>query len=124
MPRGGLKSTSWKPTWKHGATKTIRVPIALADRVLSIAKALDEGQEARKNSLVTGNALESCPLDTVTKAIAVDSLTTAIEMKRSAIRTESKKRGKANNFHIERWHSEIEALERVAAILESSYSVS
>lgn len=120
MPRGGLRSTSWKPTWKHGATRTIRVPIALADRVLEIAKALDEGQEAMGNSLVTGNVLESARLDVVTKAIAVDSLTTAIEMKRSAIRTESKKRVKANNFHIERWHSEIEALERVVAILESS----
>lgn len=29
--------------WKHGQTRTIRVPIALADRVLTIARQLDNG---------------------------------------------------------------------------------
>lgn len=30
--------------WKHGATRTIRVPIALADRVLALARRLDNGE--------------------------------------------------------------------------------
>ncbi|MEG5036816.1 hypothetical protein [Microcoleus sp. AT3-D2] len=29
--------------WKYGQTRTIRVPIALADRVLTIARQLDNG---------------------------------------------------------------------------------
>lgn len=33
-----------KPKWIHGATKTIRVPVILADRILELAKALDSGE--------------------------------------------------------------------------------
>lgn len=29
--------------WKHGQTRTIRVPITLADQVLTIARQLDDG---------------------------------------------------------------------------------
>ena len=119
MPRGGLRSTSWKTTWKHGATKTIRVPVALADRILEMAKALDERQDATSNSLVAGNRSFKVLLDADDMAIVVDALTTAIEMKRAAIRTESKKRGKANLSQIDQWRSEIETLERVVATLES-----
>lgn len=43
MPRGGKRpGAGGKPTWKHGKTKTIRVPIALADEVISFARKLDE----------------------------------------------------------------------------------
>lgn len=90
MPRGGLRTTSWKATWKHGSTKTIRVPVALADRILEMAKALDERQDATPNSPVTGNASLKVLLDADDMAIVVDALTTAIEMKRAAIRNESK----------------------------------
>ena len=38
----GVKTkTSYQPKWKHGETKTIRVPIALEKDILKIAKALD-----------------------------------------------------------------------------------
>ncbi len=53
MPRGGRRSTTWKPTWKHGKTRTIRVPIVLADSILNLARILDEGKEVPKNCLVT-----------------------------------------------------------------------
>lgn len=44
MPRGGRREGSGsKPTWKHGKTKTVRVPEALADKILGIAKVLDDG---------------------------------------------------------------------------------
>ena len=33
----------FKPTWQHGKTRTIRVPVALADKVLSYARTLDSG---------------------------------------------------------------------------------
>lgn len=45
MPRGGYrKGSGGKPTWKHGRTKTIRVPIALAEKILEISRLLDEGE--------------------------------------------------------------------------------
>ncbi len=55
MPRGGRRSTTWKPTWKHGKTRTIRVPIVLAESILNLARILDEGEAVSKDSLVTGN---------------------------------------------------------------------
>lgn len=42
MTRGGYrKNAGSKPKWRHGKTKTIRVPIALADRIMEVAQALD-----------------------------------------------------------------------------------
>ena len=44
MPRGGYREGSGgKPSWKHGKTKPVRVPIALEDKILEIARILDEG---------------------------------------------------------------------------------
>jgi O-acetyl-ADP-ribose deacetylase (regulator of RNase III) len=46
MTRGGCRSGSGaKPKWRHTKTKTIRVPVAIADRVLEIAKMIDQGSE-------------------------------------------------------------------------------
>jgi hypothetical protein len=43
MPRGGKREgAGGKPTWKNGKTKTIRVPIVLAEEILKIARELDE----------------------------------------------------------------------------------
>lgn len=43
MPRGGFREgAGGKPTWRYGATKPVRVPIALADKILEIARILDE----------------------------------------------------------------------------------
>ena len=35
--------SSYKPKWKSGKTKTIRVPEAIAEQILSIAHVIDEG---------------------------------------------------------------------------------
>jgi hypothetical protein len=35
--------TKYKPKWKSGDTRTIRVPIALAERILDYARKVDEG---------------------------------------------------------------------------------
>jgi hypothetical protein len=44
MPRGGSREgAGGKHKWIHGDTKVIRVPIVLADRILEIARMLDEG---------------------------------------------------------------------------------
>lgn len=45
MPRGGYRlGAGGKPQWIHGKTKVIRVPEALADQILVIARMLDEGK--------------------------------------------------------------------------------
>ena len=119
MPRGGLRCTSWKATWKHGVTKTIRVPVALAVMVLHLTRVLDQGQDATcDDSLVTGNTAVKISLDANDVAIAVDAITTAIQLKLAAIRRESKKRSKADKAQIDQWRSEIQALERVVLRLE------
>lgn len=41
--RGGRREGSGgRPTWKHGRTKPVRVPVALAEKILEIARILDE----------------------------------------------------------------------------------
>lgn len=46
MPKGGARPNSGpRPSWKHGKTTTIRVPIVLADKLLEIARALDENED-------------------------------------------------------------------------------
>jgi hypothetical protein len=45
MPRGGARENSGrKPKWNLGETKAIRVPIAIADTLLDIAKRMDNGE--------------------------------------------------------------------------------
>jgi len=45
MPRGGHREgAGGKHKWVHGETKVIRVPVALADQILLIARILDEGR--------------------------------------------------------------------------------
>lgn len=46
MPRGGARENSGrKPKWNLGETKAIRVPVAIAEMLLEIAKRLDEGEK-------------------------------------------------------------------------------
>lgn len=45
MPRGGARENSGrKPKWNLGATKAIRIPVAIADTILEIARRIDEGE--------------------------------------------------------------------------------
>ncbi len=42
MPRGGARlNAGAKSKWKHGRTKTIRVPELLSDKILEYARSLD-----------------------------------------------------------------------------------
>jgi hypothetical protein len=46
MTRGGAREGAGnQPAWKSGKTKVIRVPEALADRVLNYARKLDEDND-------------------------------------------------------------------------------
>lgn len=46
----GLKF--YKTNWKHGKTKTIRVPIALADQILEYGYQLDGGKAPPANNAI------------------------------------------------------------------------
>ena len=59
MPRGGKREGAGnKFKWNHGETKTIRVPVILADRILEIAQGLDQGlifvtqEESEKQAII------------------------------------------------------------------------
>ncbi|MBD2773179.1 hypothetical protein [Iningainema tapete] len=54
MLKLGRNSTSWEPTWKHGKTKTIRVPITLADQILEYARAIDAKSPPDQENLAIG----------------------------------------------------------------------
>ncbi len=142
MARGGRRSTTWKPTWKHGKTRTIRVPIVLAESILNLARILDEGEAVSKDSLVTGNIKAAAnsdnshvtgnteekssyvtdnknelveKLDPNDASASIEALTTAISLKQIAISKESKKRSKVDTTIIAKWHKEIESIERTGA---------
>lgn len=45
MCRGGYRrGAGRKAAWRHGETKTIRVPVALREKLLEIARQLDRGE--------------------------------------------------------------------------------
>lgn len=39
----GKNHTTWQPAWNNGKTRTIRVPVALAEQILEYAYAIDSG---------------------------------------------------------------------------------
>lgn len=43
--------TKYRPKWKSGETQTIRVPVALAEQILSYAHQIDEGVTAPSESV-------------------------------------------------------------------------
>ncbi len=66
MPRGGIRprridgSTEHllKPKWKSGQTRTIRVPVVLAEQLLEIAHRLDSGEslDLTQDNVTRGNS--------------------------------------------------------------------
>jgi hypothetical protein len=72
MPRGGKrKGSGAKPKWKHGKTTVIRVPEALADQILSIAREIDEHgfYESATDSKIID--MSDCPLLSINSKTAV-----------------------------------------------------
>ena len=64
-PKGNLETLKpWQPLWRSGKTRTIRVPIALADRVLAYARSIDseelkQADDINSVILEVTNVLES-----------------------------------------------------------------
>ncbi|EAZ87943.1 hypothetical protein [Crocosphaera chwakensis] len=68
MSRGGKREGAGnKFKWKHGKTKTIRVPVELADQLLELAKKLDEGETVISQSEIKETA--NIDYDTESKVI-------------------------------------------------------
>ena len=53
-----IKKTQFSSPWRLGATRTIRVPIALAEATLEYARQLDKGIEPRDTANSTSPKLE------------------------------------------------------------------
>lgn len=71
MTRGGVRSNSGaKGKWKHGKTKSIRVPEELADQILEYAHKLDES--ANIESETESKTDSSLALDSVTELKILD----------------------------------------------------
>lgn len=59
--------------WKHGKTRTIRVPIALTDKVLAYAKQLDDGDESH-SSHTANSAANSSDTSEIDAAMLLNQL--------------------------------------------------
>jgi predicted transcriptional regulator len=58
MPRGGSRPGAGAPgAWLHGKTVTIRVPAALVDRLLVIARRLDRDELTDPRLAIAGDRL-------------------------------------------------------------------
>lgn len=73
-PKGHEATLSkFKPKWHNGETRTIRVPIALADQILEYAHNLDEAvtqeNQDRKNFAIANQVAVN--LDTLTQLLEV-----------------------------------------------------
>lgn len=82
MPRGGEREGAGaKLKWKHGKTKQIRVPEALADKVLELTEMLDNGYEVGKlDTLDIGINSNSKTLDLSTIALTATSGSLAVKL--------------------------------------------
>ncbi|MEH2071723.1 MAG: hypothetical protein V7K47_26820 [Nostoc sp.] len=82
-------STTWTDsTWRNGATKTIRVPIALEEKIMAYAKALD--QENAMSQGIVGEKILSATAD-------------YIEMRRETIHPNQHSKGKGLSTRSRTW---------------------
>jgi hypothetical protein len=93
-PRGNPETlTSFKTQWNNHPTRTIRVPVALADEALAFARRLDEGE-------TQGQELES------------ETLTQVIEDLKELVDTPR------NNFSSARKRSLMRAIKQLEALTQ------
>lgn len=76
MPRGGRREGAGaKPKWRSGKTRVMRIPEELAEQVLEIIQALDEGKSIQIEQLESVNFPSSVLLldsDNVTESKVID----------------------------------------------------
>jgi hypothetical protein len=67
-PKGNVDTLKpYQPKWQSGATQTIRVPVALADELMTIARKLDAGEPSPAALDLTDAAVAVLADTTVTR---------------------------------------------------------
>lgn len=102
----------YTPKWKSGETRTIRVPIALADKILDYAHKLDDGSLSQVNDNRNGKAIAIASQDQDAKL--KETLTQVIEALESVCETSHK-----NKFSLAlKTRIQTEAIERLKALTQ------
>jgi|SRR6476646_2469918 len=82
-PKGNLETLKpYQAKWNSGATRTIRVPVVLADQVLEYAHNLDSGESLTQVNQVIGSKGINVAGESLTQVIQI--LTEALELKANA----------------------------------------
>lgn len=68
--RPGAGNPEFKPKWKSGKTTVIRVPEAIADEVLAVARRIDEGENVTLSS--NGTADQEKPQNNAVTQSSID----------------------------------------------------
>ncbi len=64
-----IKNSQFKAAWQSGPTRTIRVPISLADATLEYARQLDQGIEPRDTSEISNSETDIATIEARDTAI-------------------------------------------------------
>ncbi len=68
-PKGNKETlTPYQPKWRSGKTRTIRVPIAIADEVLEAARAIDEGKKFAVEEASNTDTSDTNNIDSIKEA--------------------------------------------------------
>jgi hypothetical protein len=68
-----IKNSQFKAAWQSGPTRTIRVPIALADATLEYARQLDQGIEPRDTREISDTGISAAIVEPHDTEINADS---------------------------------------------------
>ena len=89
-----IKETQFSSPWQSGATRTIRVPLALADATLEYARQLDRGAEPHDTRATTNgqvdNLIESVAIETPDTGIILAE-NVLLRQKLEAVQAENEK---------------------------------
>jgi hypothetical protein len=88
-PKGNPTTLAkYTPKWKHGNTRTIRVPVALAEQILEYAHKLDNGTLSQVNENGVNHIDINCGRDSISNIDKLqDTLTQVIEALENACST-------------------------------------
>lgn len=115
-PKGhedSIKDSRFKAAWQSGPTRTIRVPIALADATLEYARQLDQGTEPRDTSKLLDSETSTAaiePRDTASMRAELEAeLAELAQLKKWAKEHAAELHREQRSFELEkaRWQQEL-----------------
>ena len=102
MPRGGRrKGAGGRSKWKHGKTKTIRVPEVLADKILDYAHKLDIGatiEHETESKIVDLTGIVVRVVRSNSAVYIADLMRAGFEIKPESLAVSVKRRSKLDNY--------------------------